>query len=500
MIKRIIDELDSRDLKKGLADFPDYNLLKDISKAANRIVRAIKNKELIVGFFDKDFDGNTCNAISVDFFKKVGNPILSYDYSRTVDGYGMNDTFATTIECDLVITGDLGITNNKQVDILNSRNIDVIINDHHSPSKLGVPNAYAVVDTHQEDCKFPYKDISGGQTMFFMLVAVNNLLNRPVNMMDYLDIVGASVVIDMMKVDSFNRPFVNKGLEVFKQRKKPFTEVMMDKDFSWNPLTSTDLGFTFGPKINSCYRMNSDITAHNFLTAETYEEALKYYHEITELNNRRKSITEDIVRDLVVDDSDKVIIHYSSEIPPGIAGLIASRITNKYNKPSLVLIKKNDILKGSGRSPDGVNLFKVLSEYQDILYVGGHKNALGVTNLKLVNLPELKNRLNRDIDLSHISTKSSYLMELSLVNIDTKLVEAVQSGEPYGRGNAPLIFKTTERVKYVSPLGKSGYLKVSFNNINLLVFEKGLNIVANQDLTFTYTIQDKNTILLVSLL
>ena len=497
MINKLEDELANRSLTTSFKDFPDINELSGIDKASDRIIQAINKHERIMLVQDLDADGLFSYAIIYNFFKELN--FTNYDYLKyqRSDGYGgfSDKTISQITDHTLVITMDTGITSNKWVNILNEKGIDTIILDHHIGSDL--PKAHSIVNPNSGVCSFPNKSICGAQVTFFTLSIVNKKLNKPIKMNSYLDMVSIATIGDMMDTVS-NRPIIYYGLKMLETTNKPFLQVLMYESFTkWrNPVTAIGVSFSIVALMNSSHRMTSSEVAISFINSTTYREANIYYDKLVILNKKRKVITEDIANSIVVDNSNKVLIYYSKDMLSGITGLIANQLVNKYNKPVLVLkLFEDDSLKGSMRSPEGIPLLKHLKGIS-----AGHNLSGGVFNLTLQDIPLLQLRLNQTIDLSDITVNNDYFEELSVFDISRDIVNTLGKFEPTGVNNKMLTFKDTKNITDIKPIGKSGYIKLYFDYVEMLVFEKNLNLVIGQEVSFTYTVESVNKIMLVSLL
>lgn len=371
----------------------DPYLLKDMQKAVDRIMLAIKNNESILVYGDYDVDGITSTYILYKTIKSLGGKV-DYDIpNRFIDGYGLSISKAFEIindEYNLVITVDNGIKSIEEAKIFKENNVDFIVTDHHEIEDH-TPDAFAVIHTALGN--YPFKPLAGVGVAFKVAQA---LIGDEA--LEYIDIVAIGTIADMMPLVDENRAIVNIGLKKLKASINIGLNKLIDFLDIYTPSVS-DVQYKIAPRINSCGRMKSAKIAVELLDSETLSEALKHIEEIEENNNKRKKLTQNLYREalhLMEDDKPSIIIH-SPKMHEGVIGIVASRLSNEFGKVSVVLKEEDYTYKGSIRSYNGVDIISVLGELKDLLIRhGGHTNAAGL-EFKKEHLDEFKKRFNEQL-------------------------------------------------------------------------------------------------------
>jgi single-stranded-DNA-specific exonuclease len=493
IIELLQEDFNNRDLNKTVKDLPPIEGIANISITAQRLHKAIKSNESMFLIFDLDADSLTAYAIFYHYMKQIGYSNYYYHtYSRNDDGYGSN---LTKIKeqyqgQSLVFYNDIGTSANKQVDWFIEQGADVCIIDHHEPSS-SLPRTYFIVNTNSGICDYPLKNLCAGDTLFLTLVEVNKLLGKPVNMNNDLFVISTiSHISDMMSLTGNYRPFIKLGLSKFKDVTVPFLKVLYDEIFGrWNKeVTAMDVSFSISPLLNSTHRNNVSYLAKQFIEAKDYSEALDLYNQLKANNNKRKAIVNSI--NPIVDDSDNVIITTIDEsISKGFTGLIANKIANSYNKPTLVYRKSGDVWSGSGRSPNGI-LFKDLVNESGLAKGQGHQEAFG-SSISPNNIDKLKDYLNKKIDLSQIKTSiNSY--ELNPLEITYELIDTLEMFEPTGIGNEKPVFHYDISTLDYSIEYKGNYSIINIENVKGYYF--GSDKLGLLD-SIEYTIESKYKII-----
>jgi single-stranded-DNA-specific exonuclease len=441
-IRVILEERFLNDVYTDFKNSPKVFSFKDMSKGVDRIIKAINAKEKILLVADYDVDGVVSRVLFQEFFEFINYPLLCKTPNRFDDGYGLSTKLIEGMDVDVIITADNGITSYDSADYCKKNGIDLIITDHHIASKL--PDAYAIINPHQKDCGFAFKDICGAQVAWYFLVALNNKLDSKFDVSSFLDILAFAVVADMMPLISLNRVFVKKGIERFSTSTR--APVLVIKEIlKRNSISSEDIGFNIAPKINAGGRMEDAQLAIDFLQAKDFSTALDKWNYLEELNTQRKQLQSsisDMAIEQVLNDNCNIAIAYSEDFHSGIIGIAASDVARKCKKASLVGSVDNDIVKFSGRSFGGIDLFKLLDYTREyFISFGGHKEAVGFS-IKLSKIDCFKQDLQKAFDKNNFvyDYKKEIFGILDINHVDFGLVALLDSFEPYGQKNQRPIF------------------------------------------------------------
>lgn len=446
--KELFDLLSSRNENNPysrLSDLPTPESFKDIEKSTQRVFQAIINKEPITIVGDYDVDGVISTTIMIDFFKQCGVTVKAIIPNRFEHGYGLSAKIVDMIDSGLVITVDNGISAVEATECLNSKGIDVIITDHHTVGEK-IPNAYAIINPKQKECQFPFKEICGAQVAWYFCASIKKALNYNINMSDFLDLLCIAIIADMMPMTNLNYTMVKSGLQKLKKSNRPafieLKEVMRKKSF-----VSDDIGFFIAPKINSAGRMDDASIALKFLLSNNSFEALEGLELLEELNNYRKTLQEDITSraQTKVDVNDHAVIVWGEHWHEGVIGIVASKLSHEFKKPTFVFSIKDGIAKGSARANADINLHTIISSAQEyLLGFGGHKNAAGLS-LKETNLEAFKTKVNQVLqkDSHKLYIEPVTLGELDVSEVDLEFLDIIEQFEPYGQENIKPIFKVS---------------------------------------------------------
>jgi single-stranded-DNA-specific exonuclease len=468
--QKLFDILSARHKKSiysKLADIPTPDSFKDIKKATLRVKQAILNNEKITVVGDYDVDGVVSTSIMVDFFRQVGYEIDYIIPNRFEHGYGLSSKISDLIESGLVITVDNGISACEATQILNDKNIDVIITDHHT---LGseIPNAYSIINPKQSDCNFPFKYICGAQVAWYFCASIKKELNLNINMSNFLDLLCIAIIADMMPMTSLNYIMVKNGLKKIETSNRvsiSYLRSVMRK----NTFVSDDIGFIIAPKINSAGRMEDASIALSFLLSTNFEEASEALDLLEELNNRRKILQENISlkAKYEITIEDKAIVVWGDDWHEGVIGIVASKLSHAFKRPAFVFSIKEGIAKGSARANADINLHTIISEAKHLLLgFGGHKNAAGIT-MERKHLEEFRAIMNKVLgkDSKELYIEPTTLGELDISSVDLEFMNIIEKFEPYGLENHKPIFKISNATVIKSELfGKEkNHLKLYLN-------------------------------------
>lgn len=436
--------------------------LKDMDKTANRIASAIKSGEKITIFGDYDVDGATSSAILLKFLCAFGLEPKLYIPHRLNEGYGPNknamEIIANEHKSDLLITVDCGIVSFEPLEYAKELGLDVIILDHHL-SRERMPKVDAVVNPNRLDEDFPYKNLAAVGVVFLTLIAVRTKLrelnffkeNKDIeepNVIQYLDLVALGTVCDVMKLNGVNRAFVAQGLKLIKNRSNIGIATLGNIVNMDSIPKSHHLGFVIGPRINAGGRVGQGSLGPKLLSTEDPAEALSIAQQLDHLNDERRAIENTILSNAVEQIHSKglhkkpVIMVYGKEWHLGILGIIASKLKEKYGKPSAAISIINGQAKGSARSIPGIDFGTALSNAKNdglIIEGGGHAMAGGFT-VSESKLEEFYEYMIATANKSPESFENAKLIEADFVldvdSIDFDLAKTVERAAPFGNGNS----------------------------------------------------------------
>ena len=463
-----------------LEQLHDPFLMKDMDLAIARIERAIQAGEKILIYGDYDVDGTTAVALTYSFLKKHHAAIDFYIPDRYVEGYGISSQgidYAAEHGYSLIIALDCGIKANDKIAYANEKGVDFIICDHHLPGD-SLPEAIAILDPKRSDCNYPYKELSGCGIGFKLIQAYAQKNNLPVEETNtYLDLVAVSIAADIVPITGENRVLAWIGLQKLNSNPCKGLSALMDLS-GRKDLTITDVVFTIGPRINAAGRIDDAKHAVNLLIAESDALAFEKGQIINTKNTERKEhdslITEQALA-LIDEDplqiARKSTVVYNQDWHKGVIGIVASRLTEKYYRPTIVMTHSNGKAAGSARSVLGFDLYEALSECSDLLeQFGGHKYAAGLT-MKIENIPALQQKfeevVSRTITEEQLVQAINIDTEIMLNQIDAKFFRILKQFEPFGPQNMAPIFISKNVYTYSgATLVGNNHLKMSVHQHN----------------------------------
>ncbi|MBA2306646.1 single-stranded-DNA-specific exonuclease RecJ [Candidatus Dependentiae bacterium] len=464
-------------------DVAHPTLLKDAEKAIARILRAIKDKEKILICGDYDVDGITSSAMIMTCLLPLGADVNFFLPNRVKDGYGLSAktvTRAAQNKYTVLITVDNGITAFEAGLEAQRLGIDLIITDHHKPHDH-VPESYAIINPHQDTCPYPYKKLAGVGVTFKLMSLLYEQLGRKLSDKIY-ELMLLGTVADVVPLTGENRFWVRHGLTLInKEESLAFRVLKQNMRSSKTLLSSTDIGFSIAPQLNALGRLEDARQGVFFLIGTDEEKVAHIGTVLRELNEARKSIEKSIFTDVdnevksrKIDISkERLILATSSQWQPGVIGLVASRLVHAYNRPTILLsIDRHSQAKGSCRSVPGVNMFDLLQEQKHLLSsFGGHAQAAGLS-LPFERVPALKERLEESLaqKLPTIEPKAHLILdaEITLQEVNKKLIEDLAHLEPFGNENPPPVFY----LKGVTLLEQPQLLKDA--HVKCLLFSEGV--------------------------
>jgi single-stranded-DNA-specific exonuclease len=437
-IEQILFDRIKNDEFKTLKSLPLPDSFKDMQKATNRIVQAINERETIAIVGDYDVDGISSTTIMVAFFNALGIKVNYIIPNRFEHGYGLSAKIVDKISKGLVITVDNGISAIEAANLCKQRGLELIITDHHTVGEK-LPQAYAIVNPKQKDCKFPFKEICGAQVAWYLCASIKNALGFNYNLMQLFDILALAIVADIMPMVSLNQTMVKVGIKTLQNSTRPAI-VAMKQRFNLTKITEEDIGFKIAPLINCAGRIDDPIVALEFLLSTNLYEANEQLDYLIELNERRKQEQHNMFNEAKqqVEHDHKVIVVASKSWNEGIIGIVASKLCEKYKKPAFVFSIDDDIAKASSRSTAEVHLYNLISSCSELLNgFGGHKQAAGLS-IETNNIEKLKESLNKNIELLPKEKEDKTLNtlgEFSIGDINSNIYDLIESYRPYGITN-----------------------------------------------------------------
>lgn len=466
----------------------DPFLMKDMDKAIERIQSAINNKERILIYGDYDVDGTTSVSLVYSFFKPLYSNIDFYIPDRYKEGYGVSIAgieYAKENNCTLIIALDCGIKSIEHVNHAKNLNIDFIICDHHLPG-IEIPNAYAVLDPKRIDCNYPFKELSGCGIGFKLVQAYCQVEGIPLeNILKLLDLVVVSIASDIVPVTGENRTLAYLGLEYLNKSPRPGLKALIEKT-DCKELSINEIVFFIGPRINAAGRIDHAQHAVALLIAETYEEAKRLCEIVDIKNTERKEFDQSITLEaieLLENDLElknkKSTVLFNSEWHKGVIGIVASRLIDKYYRPTIILTESNGHAAGSARSVNGFDIYEAISSCSHLLeQYGGHKYAAGLT-MKIENIPafieKFEEIVSNTIHVNSLQQEIEIEAELNLIEFNAKFYRILKQFAPFGPGNTKPVF-ISSNVQLAGDLrvvGKqiSNHLKFSIVQNGSYVFE-----------------------------
>lgn len=483
-------EMQEDDIKKFLNptrdDFYDPFLLPDMEQAIERIEQAINNNEKILIYGDYDADGITSTTILIKFFKEIGVEVDKYIPNRLEEGYGINNKALEEIKnrgIDLIITVDTGITANDQVKYANELGLDVIITDHHEPSEE-IPKAVAVIDAKRKNNKYSFNQLAGCGIAFKLTQAIS--IKRKLDPSKYLknlDIVSIGTISDLVPLVDENRVIVKLGLMLVKQTKNIGLRKLLLKS-QLKEVDSTSISFGITPRINAAGRLGNQYDALNLFITEDVKEAERLSEVLNSYNIERQKIGNKIYEEAISqlkDEEKNCIILGKEDWHHGVIGIVSSKITEKFNKPSILLCFENNIAKGSGRSVPGFDLYKAISSTKEyLLGFGGHTMACGLS-LTVENFEKFKKEITKyideNLDISKLE-KEIYIDEnLTIDDLDIEKIKELKSLEPFGEENLePIIMYENVEINGIRTLSENKHLKLSLKKNDKIIDAIGFNL------------------------
>jgi len=465
-------------LDADLTKLHDPFLMTGMREAVDRVIRSIEAKEKITVFCDYDVDGVSSAAFLIHFFRDLGVSIDYYLPERMAEGYGLNASAIRTIREEmgsaLMITADCGITGNREVEIASEIGLDVIVTDHHQVGADGLPECVAILNPHQPDCQYPYRFLSGVGIVFKLATAIRSALfhqsgwekSRLPNLKRHLDLFTLGTIADVAPLTGENHILCFHGLEVLAESAKPGLVALKSVAGVDGKINARTVGFALGPRLNAVGRLGKADAGLHLLTSTSLEEAMAMALGIDTINTERKETQKltleeaEYLIDREVDlKKDRVIVLASDNFHAGVIGIAASRIVEKYFRPTVLIALTDGTGKGSGRSIPKFNLFKAFSQCSEhFIQFGGHAYAAGLSieEDKVESFRQAINEVGQNfLKEEDLIPELQIEAKLDVKNINRNLFDQIHQLEPFGAENpVPVFMANGVRIQNFRTMGK----------------------------------------------
>ena len=486
-----------------LEDLHNPYLMKDMDKAVSRIEKAIANNENILVFGDYDVDGTTAVSLVSSYLRSFYPNVATYIPDRYNEGYGISYLgidYAEDNDMSLIIALDCGIKSINHVNYAKAKNIDFIICDHHRPGDI-LPEAIAVLDPKREDCSYPYDELCGCGVGFKLIQALAVNRNQTIeDLLPYLDLVATAIAADIVPITGENRVLAKFGMEVINTNPRPGIKALI-QNVKKKVLTITDVVFIVAPRINAAGRVKHGNEAVALLTEYNLEQAEQFASEIEQHNSDRKELDKQITKEALLQIEENNEQNRFSTVVcqenwhKGVIGIVASRLVEKYYRPTIVFTKSGDKLAASARSVKDFDVYNALEACAEHLeQFGGHMYAAGMT-LKEENYEKFKaafeNEVKKTIHPDLLIPEISVDLEMNFSDLDEKFIRILKQFEPFGPENMTPVFLSKNIIDsgYAKTLGNdTEHLKAFVKqnnspNFNAIGFGLGdkINLVKNRN-------------------
>ena len=469
-------------------DFYDPFLMPDMEKAVERILKAIENKEKVIIYGDYDVDGITSITVLKKFLSERGLETGYYIPNRLKEGYGLNKEAIQEIieqKYTLMITVDCGISGIEEVKLCNELGIDVIITDHHEQLDV-LPNAYAIIDAKRKDNKYPFRGLAGCGVVFKLTQAISIKLGLDAKeYLKYLDIVCVGTISDIVPLVDENRVIAKLGLKLVAQTRNIGLKTLI-QETGYKKIDSNTISFGVAPRINACGRMGYQEEALKLFLTNDQNEAKEITAELNKYNLQRqikeKEIFEQATLELQKEDIDSLstIVLCGDNWHHGVIGIVASKLTEKYFKPTILLCHEDTIAKGSGRSIPGFDLHEALVESSKYLEkYGGHEMAVGLA-LKEEMFNAFKQRFEKiavDKNINKIIPVIKIDSQITSKDINKNTIKELELLEPFGEKNKmPIFVYKNLKIDSIRALSEGRHLKLTLKDDNFVINAIGFNL------------------------
>lgn len=461
-----------------LEELYDPFLMNDMDVAVQRIIEAYETKEKVTIYGDYDVDGITSISVLKSFLTELGMDVEHYLPSRLEEGYGLNNEAVKKVaeqSTKLLITVDCGISAYNEVEYAKELGMEVIVTDHHEcPEKL--PRALAVLDPKREDSTYPFSSLAGVGVSFKLIQALSYRLNLDrKRYLKYLDVVCLGTVADIVPLVDENRIIVTYGLILMKQTRKVGLQELI-KASGYSKIDSTTISFGLAPRLNACGRMGKADLALELILTQDRAEAQKIALELNEINKERQEVEKKIISDAIeIIERDRlyengVIVVENENWHHGVIGIVASKITETYYKPSILICMENGKGKGSGRSIEGFDLHGALTECEDLLEkFGGHEMAIGLSiyESNILKLREKLCSIAIENKIDELQPVVKIDAEVNSDDISFETIRDLEKLEPFGEANpSPIFMYKNLKVDSVRALSNGKHLRLVLKDNN----------------------------------
>ncbi len=469
-------------------DFHDPYLMPDMKKAVDRIIEAINNNEKTIIYGDYDVDGITSITVLSKFLKEIGLNVGHYVPNRLNEGYGLNKDAIKKIADNgykLIITVDCGISGTEEIKYAYELGMEVIVTDHHEPLEE-LPKALAVIDCKRKDNKYPFNSLAGVGVAFKLIQAIGIKLNiKEKEYLKFLDIVCIGTISDIVPLIDENRVIAKLGLKLIEQTRFPGIKSLLDVS-GYKEINSNTISFGIAPRINACGRMGHETDAVELFLTENIVEANKITNTLNEYNKTRqeieKKIFEEALQKIKEEELDKnnAIVLGGENWHHGVIGIVASKITELYFKPTILVCFEGNEGKGSGRSVPGFDLHGALCNSSEYLEkYGGHEMAVGLS-LKKDKFEDFKKafeNLAKEAHTEEIIPVIKIDKEINLKDIKIESVKQLKLLEPFGEANkTPIFIYKNLRIDSIRALSEGKHLKLTLKDENTIINAIGFNM------------------------
>ena len=494
----------------------DPFLMQDMSVAVNRLCEAVSNHENILIYGDYDVDGTTSVALVYGFLKKFTDHIQYYIPDRYKEGYGISKKgieWAAANNINLIITLDCGIKALDKADLAREFGMDMIICDHHTPGEK-LPDALAVLDPKREDCKYPFKELSGCGVGFKLLQAFCQQNTVPEKQLfNFLDLVAVSIASDIVPIVGENRVLAHYGLRKLNHSPSPGLKSLIEISGLKGTISISDVVFYLGPRINAAGRLTHAKESVRLLISENEKDLVKFSNHINQTNSDRRdfdtSITDEALEMIAGDEQltkAKSTVLFKNNWHKGVIGIVASRCTEHYYRPTIILTESNEKATGSARSVDGFDIYSAIQKCSDLLeQFGGHTHAAGLT-LSLDNIEAFTKKFEEVVSASiseqHLVPKLEIDLEVPLSFATFKSLSIIQQMGPFGPQNMQPVFLTKGVVIKEDPyIIKDQHVKMQvsqegdqrmYDCIGFGLADKAENLKPGVPFSIAYNIEENN--------
>lgn len=476
-------------LEPARSDFHDPFLMTDMKKAVERIIKAIEKQEKVTIYGDYDVDGITSITVLKSFLQDRGLEVANYIPNRLDEGYGLNKEAIGKIAsngCQLMITVDCGISAVEEIEYANSLGIETIVTDHHEPGN-DLPHAFAVIDNKRKDSQYPFRELAGVGVVFKLIQAIGITLGlKEEEYLKYLDIVCVGTISDIVPLVDENRVIAKLGLLLIRQTKNIGLRSIIHSS-GYSKIDSNTISFGIAPRINACGRMGKAEEALELLLSKNINQVMELNQKLNEHNRERqeteKSIFENAIKQIEKEHlgENKAIIVGGENWHHGVIGIVSSKITEMYFKPSILLSFEEDgIGKGSGRSIPGFDLHDALMQCTDTIEkFGGHSMAVGIA-VRKDNFLKFREEFEQIASNAHIDEIIPVIQvdaKIDVKDINKEMVESLKQLEPFGEGNRMPVFAFKNlKIDSIRALSEGKHLKLTLKDNNTIINAIGFNI------------------------